>query len=276
MSIFSFLGGVAQGGLSMWDSANNRKFAEQQNQQNYLAQKEFAQNGIQWRVADAKKAGLHPLYALGGAGAGYSPTSSAFSGADFSGVGNGIAQLGGSFLSKQEKEANALVLEGKKLDNDLKKAELAQLQAANTATSGSIGVTGQGSSIIDKPSLSTAGKHQAFTKTLNNGLLKVGEQYGVSLEHQPDGSLRVYPSPDSVSGQKASEGSFMNKIGQILDSFQQVPALVKELNKKGLAGKGYRFSYKPFLTDGGQLHIIREPDKPKYKSTNFGHDLPNY
>lgn len=38
-------------------------------------QKEFAQSGIRWRLADAKAAGVHPLYALGGAGATYSPSA---------------------------------------------------------------------------------------------------------------------------------------------------------------------------------------------------------
>lgn len=32
---------------------------------NWARQKEFAQSGIQWRVADAQAAGLHPLFALG-------------------------------------------------------------------------------------------------------------------------------------------------------------------------------------------------------------------
>lgn len=38
-------------------------------------QREFAQMGVQWRVADAKAAGLHPLYALGGNIPTFSPTS---------------------------------------------------------------------------------------------------------------------------------------------------------------------------------------------------------
>lgn len=42
------------------------------NQQQIDLAREFAKNGIQWRVEDAKKAGLHPLYALG-AGATASP-----------------------------------------------------------------------------------------------------------------------------------------------------------------------------------------------------------
>lgn len=37
-------------------------------------QREFAQHGIRWRVEDAAAAGLHPLFALGGGGAAYSPT----------------------------------------------------------------------------------------------------------------------------------------------------------------------------------------------------------
>lgn len=43
-------------------------------------QKEFAQNGIRWRVADAEAAGLHPLAALGAMGAGYQPGSITMSG----------------------------------------------------------------------------------------------------------------------------------------------------------------------------------------------------
>lgn len=35
------------------------------NRKNAELQREFAQNGIRWRVADAKAAGIHPLYALG-------------------------------------------------------------------------------------------------------------------------------------------------------------------------------------------------------------------
>ena len=46
---------------------------------NYEAQKEFAQNGIRWKVEDAKRAGIHPLYALGASTQGYSPTAGTIS-----------------------------------------------------------------------------------------------------------------------------------------------------------------------------------------------------
>jgi len=42
--------------------------------QNIQLQKDFAQHGIRWRVEDAKAAGIHPLAAVGAAGASYSPS----------------------------------------------------------------------------------------------------------------------------------------------------------------------------------------------------------
>lgn len=57
-------------------------------------QKEFAQNGIQWKVADAKAAGLHPLYALGANTASYTPVSQ-----DSSSMGNAVSDAG-AYLGK--------------------------------------------------------------------------------------------------------------------------------------------------------------------------------
>lgn len=46
---------------------------DEQRAQNIALQREFAQNSIRWRVKDAKKAGLHPLFGLSGGGASFSP-----------------------------------------------------------------------------------------------------------------------------------------------------------------------------------------------------------
>lgn len=43
---------------------------------NAALQREFAQHGIQWKVADAQAAGVHPLYALGGGTPSFSPGAS--------------------------------------------------------------------------------------------------------------------------------------------------------------------------------------------------------
>lgn len=47
--------------------------AEEHTSQQMREQERYARNSIQWRVEDAKKAGLHPLYGIGASGAGYSP-----------------------------------------------------------------------------------------------------------------------------------------------------------------------------------------------------------
>ena len=99
-------------------------------------QKEFAQSGIQWRVEDAKKAGIHPVYALGGSGASYSPVSANFT-ADTS-VGSALAQAGQDISSSIHKTQTAgdradaftiasqkLALEKGGLENELLRAEIA-------------------------------------------------------------------------------------------------------------------------------------------------------
>lgn len=67
--------------MAAWENQNNyhmraedKRWADEAALREYNRQKEFASMGIQWKVADAKAAGLHPLAVLGGAGAGYSPT----------------------------------------------------------------------------------------------------------------------------------------------------------------------------------------------------------
>lgn len=60
--------GAALAGGALSGDRNRRATHEQMD-----AQREFAQMGIQWRVADAKAAGIHPLYALGAQTPSYAP-----------------------------------------------------------------------------------------------------------------------------------------------------------------------------------------------------------
>lgn len=52
-------------GASLLGGLFGNKSSKDTARENAAFQKEFAQQGIQWKVADAKKAGIHPLYALG-------------------------------------------------------------------------------------------------------------------------------------------------------------------------------------------------------------------
>lgn len=55
------LGAIIGAGASLASSLLGKQSADK----NIKMQKQFAQQGIQWKVADAKKAGIHPLAALG-------------------------------------------------------------------------------------------------------------------------------------------------------------------------------------------------------------------
>lgn len=74
---------VAGAAKSLFSGSGNSdaiEAAERAAYQNYLWQKEFAQSGIKWRVDDARSAGLHPLFALGGTGASFQPSAIAIDG----------------------------------------------------------------------------------------------------------------------------------------------------------------------------------------------------
>lgn len=79
---------LAGGLLSQKASANQAAYVSSMN---YKQAKEFAHNQIQWRVSDAKKAGIHPLVALGASGYQSAPTAV---GADTSALSNGLSEMG--------------------------------------------------------------------------------------------------------------------------------------------------------------------------------------
>lgn len=118
----SLLGGILGGN-------RQDKIAAQQ----MAAQKEFAQNSIQWKVEDAKKAGMSPYYALGAPTASYSPVT-----VGEGGIGKGLSDASQDIsraakasmspddrdqLSKKQAE---LSLENQGLQNDLLRTQIAK------------------------------------------------------------------------------------------------------------------------------------------------------
>ena len=86
----AFLGGAALGALSSFIGGERAQDASSKlAASNQAMQREFAQHGIRWRVADAEAAGIHPLYALGANVTPYSPVF-----ADTGASGRGIASAG--------------------------------------------------------------------------------------------------------------------------------------------------------------------------------------
>lgn len=163
----AIMGGLSAGS-SLLGGLLNRNSASAANQQNqYNAalnmqqQREFAQNGIQWKVADAKKAGIHPLYALGAQTTAFSPVSVG-STADTS-MGNAVSNMGQdlsraiSATRTEDERVSAVTavmsklgVERAGLENDLLRSKIALLhQQGNPgfpSAAGSHFIPGQGNS----------------------------------------------------------------------------------------------------------------------------------
>lgn len=161
-AISGSLGGIVGGAASLvggilgnksQKSVNNAnlEFARQQ----FEYQKELHKNQMQWRVEDAKKAGLHPMAALGLQSSSFSPVSSNMQANDYSWIGD-LGQSAGYALMKgkdkeQQAQAEGLLMrqgelqadnlnlqnEGLKLDNEFRRFQLQQavVGATNQALS---------------------------------------------------------------------------------------------------------------------------------------------
>lgn len=122
-------------GLDFINAQKNRDAAARQAAAQQQLQLDFAKSGIQWKVEDAKAAGIHPLAALGTTGPSYSPISLGDAGApasNFSGMGQDI----GKAISRSQEKEDALAtagakldLEAKQLNNDLLRSRIAQLNS---------------------------------------------------------------------------------------------------------------------------------------------------
>lgn len=133
----SVIGGlIGAAGSLIGTSMSNKASAKAQEESNRL-QKEYAQNQIQWRVEDAKKAGIHPLYALGAQGISYQPLQSA----DVNGiaeaaqsVNRGLSSAGMQMqqmaIAQQELATQRQAIENELLQKQLQQADYVTMQEA--------------------------------------------------------------------------------------------------------------------------------------------------
>jgi hypothetical protein len=125
---------------------DKRKYDKQHQYQTHVEQRNrahdlaFAQNAIQWKVADAKKAGIHPLVALGAnpitpsATMVGSPPSHSTASA-MSNMGQDISRAMSAHQTKADKELTELGLDNARIDNQMKRIELNEaLKRSNIGT----------------------------------------------------------------------------------------------------------------------------------------------
>lgn len=158
----SLLGGMFQGQGAQKGGKMSAKATLKANAMNLKYQKQFAKQGIRWRVRDAKKAGLHPLAALGAQTASFSPS---FVGATQAGegvaqsaaaMGQGISRAAQALGDVDDRSAaylsklQALQLDNMGLQNAALASQIAQMQqpgqppAAPPAVSNRYLIDGQG------------------------------------------------------------------------------------------------------------------------------------
>lgn len=166
--MFSVLGSVANLGLDLYKNHQAYSHADFWNRQNIALQKEFAQNSIKWRVEDAKRAGVHPMAALGISGSSFSPVSTTIPSVSdssyLSDMGQNIdraIQAGKDQDAQKEAKGftdtvNQLTLEKMGLENDVLRAEIASkkamLKQAQTPPAPKVNVSAPFGEQLDAPS----------------------------------------------------------------------------------------------------------------------------
>lgn len=291
-AIGSLLGGVGQlvGGASglfnqPQSTQSNASFyqnwrnddmawSREQFNRNEALQREFAQNGIRWRVADAKAAGLHPLAALGMSGASASPIAVGGGGGynvDFgrdrySDIGSSIANMGqglgravAATQSPKERVQTAYEMTVQRqqiASNDLD----LQIKAAQLARLSQPGLTGGG------VPLATGGPHGVY-------------------EAKPYEATTVNPaSPHAAAGPPQSENEYRHNSQGALTSYPSAGMNIDEMGSPGYFGWMWRNRVLPFFGDNksapplsqlprgaiGWVHHFGEWH-PRYPSRDFSH-----
>lgn len=133
------LGALIGAGASLLGGFLGQKQQNKMADKNIALQREFAQSGIQWKVEDARKAGIHPLYALGANTHSFSPVSV---GSD---LGSGIANAGQDIgramdatrsgsdrLTAFQKTVQDLSLQKMGLENELLASQIAKLRTTGS------------------------------------------------------------------------------------------------------------------------------------------------
>lgn len=108
MGLFDFItapiSNVISGVLGLGGSLLGTRSASNQAEANTAFQKEFAQQGIRWRVADAKAAGINPLVALGSPPVSYQPQSVGYGDYGLGAFGQSLSRAVSAMKTKEERQ----------------------------------------------------------------------------------------------------------------------------------------------------------------------------
>lgn len=175
-------------------------------------QQDYAKNVAQWRVEDAKKAGLHPMAALGISSPNYSPVSapsapSYSAGSDIDPMEFGQSLNYAATKAKESKTQETMVglqIRGLELDNEMKQAQIDQMKVDTLA-----------SSIASNQALrSPAAPSVNATSPVNTGLISPeGSAYHVW--DMGNGNYDILMNPDY-------QQTIGDEFGQLFTTYQAI------------------------------------------------------
>lgn len=194
-------GSLISGGLSLLGGILGNKSQEDAGAANAAMQKEFAQQGIRWKVADAKAAGINPLFAMGAPAVSFSPSFAGDSpmGSAVASAGQDISRAVNATRTQPERDSalRSLELERAQLQNEFLRTQIAgskvavmQQAGGNPAFPGQKNVYDERTlNRVGDPSLTASAPKPAVTEFINK-----------------DGSVTLWPSPDA---KQAIEDNFI-------------------------------------------------------------------
>lgn len=157
---------------------------------NEQLQREFAQHGVTWRVEDAKRAGIHPVFALQGGGAAFAPNAITVMGDE---TGPALSRIGGH-LSQRNAQQMALEGAAAQVEKDYAQASYYRALAAKEAQADKSGGT--------FPSDVVVGASQPSDVVIGN----VDIEGRTRLESHPLYADAVKLSPDEMASRRAGVG----------------------------------------------------------------------
>lgn len=242
------LAGLGSAALSLLGQKKQQKAQDRANQQNADLQREFAQNSLQWRVADARKAGIHPVFAMGASPAAASPSFQVGDHSGWSKAGQDLTRAVSGMQSSGQRALGQLALERAGLENDLLKVQIrnAQTQGVSRvgeATSGDHylipGQPNSGATKVQGPVDETKHRHASHPGAKN---VEYGAVPGTAVIRTPTGYSPVVSKHAKQGMEDMSLPQLQWQIrNNILPAFSDAYSAIKSLPKPE-PGKKWKFN----------------------------------
>lgn len=210
-------GSAIFGGLLNRDSAKDATATSERNAlRNIELQKEFAQQGIRWKVDDAKAAGIHPLYALGANTTSFSPvsvgaTADTSMGSALASAGQDISRAINTTRTQEERDtafvktSQDLQLQKTGLENELLSAQIAKLRQTTNPPAPALGPIPEKKDFEERPNLLMGG-YKVGTDPWTSNMQDYSDRYG-------DEGLPSWLIPPMImwNDLNANSGGYWNK-----------------------------------------------------------------